>query len=140
MTRVINPIYPIESEKKYNAEIKARAIAGCVQDKMYYLQTGERNSGKGVETDLMKKAFDKYVKSFDTSSLIYNKFKVNDAKALSWLVDKRFARILIGNEIDTFDDDDENKRKKEPILMNSKLIKQLVSGGDEIEARQNYTE
>ena len=138
MTQVINPIYPIESEKKYNAEIKARAIAGCVQDKMYYLQTGERNSGKGVETDLMKKAFDKYVKSFDTSSLIYNKFKVNDAKALSWLVDKRFARILIGNEIDTFDDDDENKRKKEPILMNSKLIKQLVSGGDEIEARQNY--
>ena len=58
MTRVINPIYPIESEKKYNAEIKARAIAGCVQDKMYYLQTGERNSGKGVETDLMKNAFD----------------------------------------------------------------------------------
>ena len=138
MTQVINPIYPIESEKIYNAEIKARAIAGCVQDKIYYLQTGERNSGKGVETDLMKKAFDKYVKSFDTSSLIYNKFKVNDAKALSWLVDKRFARILIGNEIDTFDDDDENKRKKEPILMNSKLIKQLVSGGDEIEARQNY--
>lgn len=138
MTQVINPIYPIESEKKYNAEIKARAIAGCVQDKIYYLQTGERNSGKGVETDLMKKAFDKYVKSFDTSTLIYNKFKVNDAKALSWLVDKRFARILIGNEIDTFDDDDENKRKKEPILMNSKLIKQLVSGGDEIEARQNY--
>jgi hypothetical protein len=36
MTRVINPIYPIESEKKYYAEIKARAIAGCVQDKMYY--------------------------------------------------------------------------------------------------------
>ena len=138
MSRVINPIYPIESEKKYNAEIKARAIAGCVQDKMYYLQTGERNSGKGVETDLMKKAFDKYVKSFDTSTLIYNKFKVNDAKALSWLVDKRFERILIGNEIDTFDDDDENKKNREPILMNSKLIKQLVSGGDEIEARQNY--
>jgi hypothetical protein len=65
----------IENEKIYNAQIKARAIAGCVQDKTYYLQTGERNSGKGVETDLMKKAFDKYVKSFDTSSLIYNKYK-----------------------------------------------------------------
>ena len=24
MTRVINPIYPVKSEKKYNAEIKAR--------------------------------------------------------------------------------------------------------------------
>ena len=136
MTRVINPIYPIESEKKYNAEIKARAIAGCVQDKKYYLQTGERNSGKGVETDLMMKAFDKYVRSFDTSSLIYNKFKVNDAKALSWLVDKRFARLLVGNEIDKIDDD--KKIKDNSISMNSKLLKQLVSGGDDIEARQNY--
>ncbi len=137
MTRIIEPIYPIENEKIYNAQIKARAIAGCVQDKTYYLQTGERNSGKGVETDLMKKAFDKYVKSFDTSSLIYNKYKVNDAKALSWLVERRFARVLIGNEIDKMDDD--NKKMKETsILMNSKLLKQLVSGGDEVEARQNY--
>ena len=135
MTRIIEPIYPIENEKIYNAQIKARAIAGCVQDKTYYLQTGERNSGKGVETDLMKKAFDKYVKSFDTSSLIYNKYKVNDAKALSWLVERRFARVLIGNEIDKMDDD--NKKMKETsILMNSKLLKQLVSGGDEVEARQ----
>ena len=57
MSRIINPIHPIESEKNYNAQIKARAIAGCVQDKTHYLPTGERNTGKGVETDLMKKAF-----------------------------------------------------------------------------------
>ena len=91
--------------KKYNAENIARAIAGCVQDKLYYLQTGERDTGKVVETDSMKKTFDKYVRSFDTSSLICNKFKVNDSKSLSWLVDKRFARILIGNEIDKIDED-----------------------------------
>ena len=138
MARIIEPIYPIENEKIYNAQIKARAIAGCVQDKMYYLQTGERNSGKGVETDLMKKAFDKYVKSFDTSSLIYNKYKVNDAKSLSWLMEKRFARLLIGNEIDKMDDDNKIKMKETIILMNSKLLKQLVSGGDEVETRQNY--
>jgi hypothetical protein len=138
MTRIINPIYPIENEKIYNSQIKARAIAGCVQDKLYYLQTGERNSGKGVETDLMKKAFYKYVQTFDTSSLNYNKFKINDAKALSWLVDKRFARILIGNEIEKLDEDSSKKMKDTSILMNSKLLKQLVSGGDEISARQNY--
>jgi hypothetical protein len=138
MTRIINPIYPIENEKIYNSQIKARAIAGCVQDKTYYLQTGERNTGKGVETDLMKKAFYKYVQIFDTSSLNYNKFKVNDAKALSWLVEKRFARILIGNEIEKLDEDCSKKMKDTSILINSKLIKQLVSGGDEISARQNY--
>jgi hypothetical protein len=138
MTRIINPIYPIENEKIFNSQIKARAIAGCVQDKTYYLQTGERNTGKGVETDLMKKAFYKYVQIFDTSSLNYNKFKVNDAKALSWLVEKRFARILIGNEIEKLDEDCSKKMKDTSILINSKLIKQLVSGGDEISARQNY--
>ena len=136
MSRIINPIYPIESEKNYNAQIKARAIAGCVQDKKYYLQTGERNSGKGVETDLMMKAFDKYVMSFDTSSLIYNKYKVNDAKSLSWLIEKRFSRMLVGNEIDKIDED--IKIKDNLILMNSKLIKLFVSGGDNVEARQNY--
>ena len=30
------------------------------------------------------------------------------------------------------------KMKEKFILMNSKLLKQLVSGGDEVEARQNY--
>ncbi len=30
------------------------------------------------------------------------------------------------------------RERKNQYLMNSKLIKQLVSGGDEIEARQNY--
>jgi hypothetical protein len=59
-----------------------------VQDKLYYLQTGERDTGKVVETDSMNKTFDKYVRSFDASSLICNNFKVNDAKSLSWLVDK----------------------------------------------------
>ena len=38
-------------------------------------------------------------------SLIYNKYKVNDAKVLSWLVDKRFSRMLVGNEIDKIDED-----------------------------------
>ncbi len=68
--------------KIYNSQIKARAIAGCIQDKLYYLQTGERNSGKGVEIDLMKKAFYKYVQTFDTSSLNYNKYKINEAKSI----------------------------------------------------------
>ncbi len=45
-------------------------------------------------------------------------------------------RILIGNEIDIIDG--EKNTKETTILMNSKLIKQLVSGGDEIEARHNY--
>ena len=33
MDRVIIPIYPDETERKYNAHIKSRELAGCYQDK-----------------------------------------------------------------------------------------------------------
>jgi len=42
---------------------------------------------------------------------------------------------ISGNEADKIDDD--LKPKEKPIL-NGKLIKQLASGGDKIELRQNY--
>jgi len=72
---------------------------------------------------------------FDTSCLLYNKNRVYDAKNLSWLYNKKHCRILIGNEADKIDED--LKPKEKPIL-NGKLIKQLASGGDKIELRQNY--
>lgn len=136
LDRVINPIYPNEKIKIFNAQIKARAIAGCVQDKRYYQQIGARNSGKGVETDLIKYSFGDYISNFDTSCLLYNRNRPHEAKNLSWLDNKRFARILIGNEVDKIDED-KNKNKDPPIL-NGKLIKQLASGGDKMEIRQNY--
>ena len=33
MNKVINPIYPNENERIYNARIKSRALAGCYEDK-----------------------------------------------------------------------------------------------------------
>jgi hypothetical protein len=131
MKKIIEPIYPNYNERRFNAEVIARAIAGCVQDKRYYLRKGERDSGKGLETGLLTRAFGRFVQSFDTSVLVYNKFKVADAKSLSWVVPKRYSRLALGNEVDAIDG-------KDDILLNSKLVKQLVSGGDEIEARQNY--
>ena len=135
LERVITPIYPNEKIKTFNAQIKARAIAGCVQDKRYFQQVGARNSGKGVETDLIKYCFGEYISNFDTSCLLYNKNRPHDAKNLSWLYNKRFCRILIGNEVDKIDDE-ETRRNIEPPI--SKLLKQLASGGDKIEIRQNY--
>ena len=67
LNRVLIPIYPNENIRTFNAQIKARAIAGCVQDKRYFQQIGARNSGKGVETDLIKYCFHNYISKFDTS-------------------------------------------------------------------------
>jgi len=127
--RVINPIYPIKEEAEYNAHIKARALAGCYKDKKWYGYSGSRNSGKGTETDLLKDGFGNYVMTFNAKCLILNKLSNPDcAKALNWVVDKKDARIIISNEIDS----DNN------TILNGAFIKTLASGGDEMEGRRLY--
>lgn len=129
MNRVIIPIYPDETERKYNAHIKARALAGCYEDKKWYGYSGSRNSGKGTETGILRNAFGDFVLEFNAKCLIYNKYgNPEPAKALSWVVDKKDARIIISNEIDG---DDETK-------LNGAFIKSLASGGDAMEGRKLY--
>lgn len=129
MNRVIIPIYPDENERIYNAHIKARALAGCYEDKKWYGYSGSRNSGKGTETGILRNAFGDFVLEFNAKCLIFNKYGNQDAsKALSWVVDKKDARIIISNEIDG---DDETK-------LNGAFIKTLASGGDAMEGRKLY--
>lgn len=130
LNRVINPIYPDEEERKFNAHIKARALAGCYTDKKWYVFEGARNSGKGVETTLLRNAFKCYVSMFDAKCLINNKFgNALSETALSWVIDKKECRIIISNEING---DDKTE-------LNGAFIKTLASGGDEMEARKLYS-
>ena len=129
MNRVIIPIYPDEEERTYNAHIKARALAGLYEDKKWYGYSGSRNSGKGTETGLLRSAFADFVMEFNAKCLIFNKFgNPESAKALSWVVDKKDARIIISNEIDGNDD----------TKLNGAFIKSLASGGDAMEGRRLY--
>jgi hypothetical protein len=67
--------------------------------------------------------------SFDAECLIYNKFGNSEpAKALSWVtwvVDKKDARIIIRNDRDGNDD----------TKSNGAFIKSLASGGGVMEGR-----
>ena len=129
MEKVLKPIYPDEEEQNYNAHIKARALAGCYEDKKWYGYSGSRNSGKGTETNLLRSAFEEYVLEFNAKCLIFNNFgNPEPAKALSWVVDKKDARIIISNEIDG---DDNTK-------LNGAFIKSLAPGGDAMEGRKLY--
>ena len=129
MEKVIIPIYPNEDERIYNAHIKSRALAGCYEDKRWYGYSGSRNSGKGTETGLLRNAFGDYVLEFNAKCLIFNKFGNQEpAKALSWVVDKKDARIIISNEIDGDND----------TKLNGAFIKTLASGGDAMEGRKLY--
>ena len=129
MNKVIIPIYPDEEERNFNAHIKARALAGCYSDKKWYGYSGARNSGKGTETGLLRSAFENFVLEFNAKCLINNKLgNPEPAKALSWVVDKKDARIIISNEIDG----------NEETVLNGAFIKTLASGGDAMEGRRLY--
>lgn len=126
--RVLKPIYPDEEERQFNAYTRARALAGYYTDKRWYVYKGERNSGKGVETKLLRSAFKCFISTFDAKCLIHNKHGNQSSEtALSWVVDKKECRIIISNEID-------NKAE-----LNGNFIKTLASGGDEMEARKLYS-
>ncbi len=43
MNKVIIPIYPDESERKYNIHIKSRALTGCYEDIKWYLFPNKTN-------------------------------------------------------------------------------------------------
>lgn len=127
--RVIAPIYPNEDERTYNAHIKARALAGCYEDKVWYGYSGARNSGKGTETGLMKGSFGDFVLDFNAKCLISTKNgNTEPAKALGWVVEKKDARIIISNEIECDD----------KTILNGAFIKTLASGGDSMEGRRLY--
>jgi hypothetical protein len=77
----------------------------------------------------MRSAFGDFVLEFNAKCLIFNKFGNQEpAKALSWVVDKKDARIIISNEIDGDDD----------TKLNGAFIKTLASGGDAMEGRKLY--
>jgi hypothetical protein len=77
----------------------------------------------------MRNSFGDFVLEFNAKCLIFNKFGNQEpAKALSWVVDKKDARIIISNEIDGDDD----------TKLNGAFIKTLASGGDAMEGRKLY--
>ena len=105
MQKVIIPIYPNKHERNYNAHIKARALAGCYEDKKRYGYSGSRKSGKGTETGILRCVFGEFKLEFNAKCLIFNKYgNPEPLKALSWVLDKKGARFIIRNEIDGDDD------------------------------------
>jgi hypothetical protein len=140
--KILYPLFSIDKSKteeentirrqlmNYFLYKMSRVIAGHYEDKNWFLLTGERNSGKGVITDLLKQCFGNYVKTTNSGNFQVKKFMAQDsAKANSWIVGLKFVRFLITQEITL------NPEKKEYLCGNT--IKKICSGGDDIEARQN---
>jgi hypothetical protein len=112
----------------------ARSIAGHHEDKLWATYLGNRNSGKGVEYDLMASAFESYVSTFELGNMLYSRKtagaeNVDCSKRLYWLIDLEFVRLAVSQEIP-----DSNSG----LQVNGKMLKKITGGGDVIVARRNY--
>ena len=105
----------------------ARAMAGHVEDKVWMMWLGLRNSGKGVIIRQLELCFGKkYVQNIESGNLFPKDSSQDSAKLLSWLIPVQYARIAYTNEISI--------EKK----CDGQQVKKIGSGGDSFTARQNY--
>jgi len=137
LNKVFYPIFGIDDiqEDKIRFELLeyflqrlARTIAGCIEDKRFFVLCGLRDCGKGVIAELIKKTFKEYITFTDSSNFLYKKQMGDSAKNNSWIIDFIFSRLSITSEISTSD--------KEYIDGNK--IKKFCSGGDYITGRKNF--
>ena len=105
-----------------------RMMAGNIEDKRWMIAMGPRNCGKSVITDMAKESFGNYVRSTNSGNFILKKTNGDQAKALSYLVPYRFARMIYTHEMPLEKDQ----------VVDGNMIKKFVSGGDIIEARKNF--
>lgn len=69
--KVLKPILPDEQQRAYFLHCLARALAGEIYDKKWYICVGERNSGKGVLCELMSYCFQDFVQTINSENLVY---------------------------------------------------------------------
>ena len=105
----------------------SRAMAGHVEDKLWSIMLGSRDSGKGIIQDSLWSAFGDYVGGFNADSLMFEKNGGDAAKKLSWAYHFDKKRLAFSNEM----------KVDNTIKLDGNLIKKLCSGGDKIIVRQN---
>ena len=121
-----------EENAKLWMQFLARAVACCIQDKLWAVLMTNRDCSKGVLNDWLMSAFGAYAKQTESENFLVQRDRSGDAaKKNAWLVDFQPVRLMLVQE---FPLDMGNKRLK----IDSKLIKSINSGGDEIEGRKNY--
>jgi hypothetical protein len=130
--KIFDPAYG--KNQKRALEFLSRAMAGHVEDKRWATYLGSRNSGKGIEYELLKYGFEDYVATFELGNLLYcrktaGQENVDCSKKLYWLMDLEFTRLAVSQEIPD---------PKAQLVANGKMLKKISGGEDTIVARRNY--
>jgi hypothetical protein len=127
---VFSTLFGEDIEKAYL--FLSRGITSNIQDKNWATYLGNRNCGKGVLYDLLKKSFDEYVSTFELNNILCQRnINTTDeaSKKLYWSLDLQFTRIAISQE---------TPKSDSGLKLSGKMMKKLASGGDTLVARRNY--
>jgi hypothetical protein len=126
--RVIDGFLPDEDQRKMCLSALSRALAGHIEDKRWFVMMGQRNCGKGILCKLLMSAFGDFVQGTNAENLLVKDGGCQDAaKALSWMKDLEFKRVVFTNEMKTGKN-----------MMDGDMVKKICSNGDWIEMRQNF--
>ena len=119
-------VFGTEEIARYVIRSLARAIAGETEDKVFFIVKGRTNSGKGLLTLLISKAFFNKFGNINATNFCQKRTDGDMAKMDSWKCQTRHKRIGVANEAP----------KKRGCGLNGDAIKR-ASGGDHHTARTN---
>lgn len=130
--KIFDTLYGDKTNKAL--QFLSRALAGHHEDKRWATYLGNRNCGKGVEYDLLSEGLESYVSTFELGNMLYCRKtagteNVDCSKKLYWLMDLEFVRLAVSQEVPDCNSG---------LQVNSKILKKITGGGDEIVARRNY--
>jgi len=97
--RVIEPFLPDEQQRVFFLNTIARALAGEIADKRWYIGLGARNCGKGILCKLLISAFGGLVRVMQAENLLRKPRSQDAAKAQSWMRVHEYTRIAFSNQI-----------------------------------------
>jgi phage/plasmid-associated DNA primase len=107
-----------------------RASIGDFRRKKMTVGLGFTNSGKGMLTQLVRTSFGSYASSFNGNSMIGSFDGNESSRKIGWVSDICNSRFAFSSEIQV----DEKNR----ICIDGNILKNLVSGGDEMKSRRLY--
>jgi hypothetical protein len=131
--KILDPILRNKEQQKIFLNWIARGCAGIYEEKTWSVGLGNRNTGKGVLSELIFNSLESYAGSFNPEELICTRVGNGDiAKKLAWTIPFEYRRINISNELKTEDE------KGTRIKLDGNILKSIASGGDKKRARLNY--
>ena len=124
--RAFLDVFGTEEIARYVLRSLARAMAGETEGKVFFIVKGRTNSGKGLLTLLISKAFFNKFGNISATNFCQKRTDGDMAKMDSWKCQTRHKRIGVANEAP----------KKRGCGLNGDAIKR-ASGGDHHTARTN---